>query len=57
LPAGGWAIVALVMDMKDRKKIYAVAWLLDAGGLTLADIRGAPVAQLINLRDLEATKP
>jgi hypothetical protein len=38
--------------MKDNPKIDAVIKLLDAGGLTLEDLRSAPLQQVINFRTL-----
>jgi hypothetical protein len=38
--------------MQDNTKIDAVIKLLDIGGITLDDVRTAPLAQVINLRNL-----
>ena len=36
--------------MKDNKTIDAIIKLLDVGGLTLEDLRSAPLQQVINFR-------
>jgi hypothetical protein len=38
--------------MNDNAKLDAVIKLLDIGGITLADVRSAPLAQVVNLRNL-----
>lgn len=38
--------------MRDNKTTDAVIRRLDVGGITHEDLRSAPVAQLINLRNL-----
>jgi hypothetical protein len=42
----------VVMAMKDNAVIDAIIKCLDAGGLTREDLHTAPLAQLINFRNL-----